>query len=64
VVNDASTDGTRDIAAGKNAQVISVNHRQIAATRNSGAAAAQGEILIFVDADTQVNKAVVTAGSG
>jgi cellulose synthase/poly-beta-1,6-N-acetylglucosamine synthase-like glycosyltransferase len=34
---------------------VSVNHRQIAATRNSGARAAQGERLFFVDADTTIH---------
>ena len=37
VVDDASTDATPEIAAQNNARVVSVNHRQIAATRNSGA---------------------------
>jgi cellulose synthase/poly-beta-1,6-N-acetylglucosamine synthase-like glycosyltransferase len=38
-----------------------VNHRQIAATRNSGARAAQGEQLFFVDADTTVTPEAVSA---
>ena len=37
----------------------SVAHRQIAATRNSGARKANGELFIFVDADTIVSEAVV-----
>jgi glycosyltransferase involved in cell wall biosynthesis len=37
VVDDASTDATPEIAAQNNARVMSVHHRQIAATRNSGA---------------------------
>src|SRR5436190_13026059 len=62
VVDDASTDATPEIAAQNNARVVSVNHRQIAATRNSGARAAQGERLFFVDADTIVNsQAIVSA---
>ncbi|HMJ88450.1 MAG TPA: glycosyltransferase family 2 protein, partial [Candidatus Acidoferrum sp.] len=55
VADDASTDATADIARQKNACVVSVNHRQIAATRNSGARSANGEQLFFVDADTTVN---------
>lgn len=55
VVNDGSTDATSEIAAQNNARVVSVNHRQIAATRNSGARVAQGEQLFFVDADTILN---------
>ncbi len=38
VVDDASTDATAEIARQNNARVVSVNHRQIAATRNSGTA--------------------------
>ena len=59
VANDGSTDPTAAIAADKGATVVGVNHRQIAATRNSGANASIGEWLIFVDADTVVNPAVV-----
>src|SRR4029079_8077114 len=55
VVDDASTDTTPEIAAQNNARVVSVNHRQIAATRNSGARSAQGEGLFFVDADTSIH---------
>ena len=51
VVDDASTDATSDLARQNNARVVSVNHRQIAATRNSGGRAAQGERLFFVDTD-------------
>src|SRR5206468_11328581 len=52
VVDDASTDRTAAIAREHNVRVISVNHRQIAATRNAGARQARGEYLFFVDADT------------
>src|SRR5260221_1673982 len=61
VVDDASTDGTALIAQRHGARVVSVVHRQIAATRNSGAQAATGKLFIFVDADTIVNEAVVRA---
>jgi len=61
VVDDASTDDTALVATRHGARLVSVAHRQIAATRNSGARAAQGELLIFVDADTIVNGAVVRA---
>jgi glycosyltransferase involved in cell wall biosynthesis len=62
VVDDASTDATAQIARQHKARVVSVNHRQIAATRNSGARASNGEWLFFVDADTTVNpRAVVSA---
>ncbi|MEM1081821.1 MAG: glycosyltransferase [Pseudomonadota bacterium] len=59
VVDDASTDDTAAIAIGHHAEVVRVDHRQIAATRNAGAAAASGESLVFVDADTQINETVL-----
>src|SRR5262245_46006339 len=61
VANDASTDRTGEIAAAQGARVVAVNRRQIAATRNAGAAAATGDILFFVDADTQVTAEAVRA---
>lgn len=61
VANDASTDSTAEIALQNNAVLISVAHRQIAATRNAGAKAATGDWFIFVDADTLVNESVVLA---
>jgi glycosyltransferase involved in cell wall biosynthesis len=59
VVDDASSDGTAAIARQQGAQVIRVEHRQIAATRNSGARQARGDIFFFVDADTLVNAAAI-----
>ena len=47
VVDDASSDATALIARQQGAQVVRVEHRQIAATRNAGARQAQGEIIIF-----------------
>lgn len=61
VADDASTDDTALIAQRHGARLVSVSHRQIAATRNSGARAALGDLLIFVDADTVVSAAVVRA---
>jgi len=61
VVDDASTDATVEIARGHNARVVSVKHRQIAATRNSGARVSRGEWLFFVDADTTVNARAVAS---
>jgi glycosyltransferase involved in cell wall biosynthesis len=59
VVDDASTDRTAIIARRHGAVLVSVAHRQIAATRNSGARKATGDWFIFVDADTIVTEAVV-----
>jgi glycosyltransferase involved in cell wall biosynthesis len=63
VVDDSSTDGTARIAEEHGARVVKVNCRQIAATRNAGAAAAVGDMLVFVDADTIVEESVVRAAA-
>ncbi|OWK46737.1 glycosyltransferase [Fimbriiglobus ruber] len=62
VVNDTSTDHTRAIAEAGGARVVDVTHRHIALTRNTGARASVGEVLFFVDADTQANPAAIRAG--
>lgn len=59
VADDASTDRTAHIAADSGARVVAVKHRQISATRNSGARAASGDFLVFVDADTLINRDVL-----
>ncbi|HEU5313460.1 MAG TPA: glycosyltransferase [Candidatus Udaeobacter sp.] len=56
VVDDGSTDATLEVAEQGGARVLSINRRQIAAARNSGADAAQGDYLFFVDADTRINR--------
>jgi glycosyltransferase involved in cell wall biosynthesis len=61
VVDDASTDATAEVARQHNARVVPVNHRQIAATRNSGARAAHGNRFFFVDADTLINSRAVAS---
>ena len=59
VVDDASTDGTTEVARAHGARVVSVAFRHIAATRNAGAAEATGSRLCFVDADTIVDARVL-----
>lgn len=59
VVDDASTDATARLAAEAGATVLSVEHRQIAATRNAGARAAKHTVLVFVDGDTFVDRAAL-----
>ena len=61
VVDDGSSDRTSDLARENGARVVAVHHRQIAATRNAGARAAGGDILMFVDADTILSAATVRA---
>ena len=61
VVDDASTDRTAEIARERGATVVPVAVRQIAAARNAGARQAQGELLIFVDADTIVPPRILRA---
>ncbi|MDG4770749.1 glycosyltransferase family 2 protein [Solwaraspora sp. WMMD792] len=52
VVDDASTDGSREIAAGLPCRLICLPTNQgVSAARNAGAAAAIGEVLFFVDSD-------------
>src|SRR5258706_15787558 len=59
VVDDDSPDRTAEIARQHGARVLGVQHRQISATRNAGARAAEGDLLIFIDADTIVTPEVV-----
>src|SRR5438034_3367165 len=59
VVDDASVEATSEIARQNNARAVSVNHRQIAPTPNSGGRAPQGERFLFVDADTNISPEVL-----
>jgi glycosyltransferase involved in cell wall biosynthesis len=61
VVDDASTDSTRQIAEGMGVRVIPAELRKISAVRNVGARVACGEMFFFVDADTQVNEDAIRA---
>ncbi len=55
VADNASTDATAAVAESFGARVVRVEKRAIAAARNGGAAAARGEIVGFVDADSTVH---------
>lgn len=52
VADDASTDGTVEIARTHGARVVVSGKRNIGGTRNVGAAVAGKEYLLFLDADT------------
>ncbi|MFY1632104.1 glycosyltransferase family 2 protein [Solwaraspora sp. WMMB335] len=52
VVDDASTDASREIAAGVPCRLLTLGtNRGVSAARNAGAAAATGDVLFFVDSD-------------
>jgi glycosyltransferase involved in cell wall biosynthesis len=55
VADNGSTDGTAALAAARGCRVVRVDKRCIGAARNGGAAVAAGEVLCFIDADTQVH---------
>jgi len=55
VADNGSTDRTVPIASSRGCTVVRVEKRAIGAVRNGGARVANGEILAFVDADTQVH---------
>lgn len=54
VVDNESTDSTRAIAERSGATIVTEAVHNISSVRNAGAVTATGEVLVFVDADTQV----------
>ncbi|MBA3298367.1 MAG: glycosyltransferase [Acidobacteria bacterium] len=61
VVDNASTDGTAHLARTRGCRVVRVEKRSIAAARNGGAHAAEGDVLAFVDADSQIHSETFNA---
>ena len=59
VVDNNSTDATAQVAANGAARVVHEPEQGIARTRNTGALHAQGEVLVFVDADVAVTPALL-----
>jgi glycosyltransferase involved in cell wall biosynthesis len=58
IVDDGSTDGTAELAASLDCEVISIPHSGLSAARNAGLRAACGEYILFLDHDD-----VMTDGS-
>jgi|SRR5215204_906584 len=61
VADDSSTDRTADVARQHGARVVTAEVHQIAAARNTGARAANGEMFVFVDADTIISARILRA---
>ncbi len=59
VCDNNSTDATAAVARAAGAQVVLEPHNQIGRARNTAARAARGAWLIFLDADTLMNEAVL-----
>jgi len=56
VVDDASTDNTVEVSQKSGANIVTLDRQSgPAAARNRGAASAQGDIVLFIDADVVIN---------
>jgi glycosyltransferase involved in cell wall biosynthesis len=55
VADNVSTDRTAEIALNRRTRVVQVEKRLIAAVRNAGVGTARGEVLAFLDADSQMH---------
>ncbi|GAB4273230.1 MAG: hypothetical protein Kow0080_20620 [Candidatus Promineifilaceae bacterium] len=62
VVDDGSTDGSKEFAREQGARVIATPHPKSgpAQARNLGAQAAQGDVLLFIDADVAVHPSTLS----
>src|SRR5260370_23846726 len=64
VCDNNSTDGTADLARAEGATVVFEPVNQIARARNRGAAAATGQWLLFIDADSRASRGLFAAVGG
>lgn len=55
VADDGSTDATAAIARARGCRTVTAGARRIATARNAGARAAAGDVLAFIDADSQIH---------
>lgn len=60
VVDNGSTDRTADVARSFGAIVVPESERNIGKARNVGARAAEGEVVLFLDADTLIPPALLS----
>ena len=61
VTNNMSTDQTGCVAEQRGCRVLCEPRRIISAVRNTGAAAARGDVLLFVDADSRIHRDTLIA---
>jgi len=55
VADNVSTDDTGAVARDRGCMVVRVEERRIASVRNGGAATAAGDVLCFIDADSEIH---------
>jgi glycosyltransferase involved in cell wall biosynthesis len=55
VADNVSTDDTAAVARTRGCRVVSVEERRIASVRNGGAEVAGGDVLCFIDADSEIH---------
>lgn len=60
VVDDGSTDKTRDLVSKYNITLLRQDHKGPAAARNLGARTAKGRVILFIDADCVADKSWIS----
>ncbi len=60
LVDNMSSDGTAAMARARGCRTLCEQRRVIAAVRNTGARAARGDILVFIDADSELHPETFT----